>query len=117
MIPEVVSGQSALTPGPSPISHPGPRRERGEKRRKPSFFLSPLSRGWAGGAGRGAGGEGAFRPPQPTWREHADGRREFPRSPRLPGSFREEQLVASPGDVSRPGLLVFHFRQAPHARG
>jgi len=51
-----------LTPGPSPISHPGPRRERGDKKKQQqlsfvfaSLLFSPLPGlgGWEMGEGPG----------------------------------------------------------------
>jgi hypothetical protein len=58
--------KSALTPSPSPISHPPYPRERGELWQKNIWhggFIpnsSPLPAGAWAGDGRGAGGEGRF---------------------------------------------------------
>jgi len=55
----VQAPQSALTPGPSPISHPRPRRERGERQEKTVssqlLLVSPLPGPVGGSWERGRG--------------------------------------------------------------
>ena len=48
-------------PHPRPLSHLPPTPPPGEGRPAEASGFSPLSRGWAGGDGRGVGGEGAGR--------------------------------------------------------
>ncbi|HEX3527655.1 MAG TPA: amino acid adenylation domain-containing protein, partial [Thermoanaerobaculia bacterium] len=54
-------------PHPRPLSHLPPTPPPGEGRPAETPGFSPLSRGWAGGDGRGAGGEGLGRAAGTVW--------------------------------------------------